>query len=107
MTKGYAVHHIESPEGSNLLALHNLTPADIQEAVVRYDRKEKSHIRTVLGLGSDGLIGSERENWNPGLPDAFAETFIIVPWVQIFALLGRVPEDAIGALFGDTPKTKQ
>lgn len=107
MTKGYAVHHIESPEGKNILALNLVTVETLALMISKYQVKEKTRLGTVLGVNSDGLIASVRDGWHPNLPDAFAETFTVIPWAQIFALLERVPEDAIAALFDSDSGTKQ
>ena len=38
------------------------------------------------------MFGSRREGWQPDLPDACAEPFIPVLWLQVLELLGRVPK---------------
>jgi hypothetical protein len=96
--QGYAVHSLESLEGKNLIALHQLTADDMYNATKFYVRREGSKVGTVIGVGADGLIASERENWSPDMPDAYQEVFIVVPWVQLLALLGRVPDEAVAAL---------
>ena len=107
MKQGYAVHHTESPEGKNLLALNLVTAEDLSLMISRYQEEEKTRIGTVLGINSDGLIASARDNWHPNLPDAFAKTFTIIPWVQILELLGRLPDGAVADLFSNKSQTKQ
>ncbi len=51
-----------------------------------------SPIRTIVGINDDGVFGSRREGWRPDLPDACAEPFIPVLWLQVLELLGRVPK---------------
>jgi hypothetical protein len=38
------------------------------------------------------VFGSRQEGWHPDLPDACAEPFIPVLWLQVLELLGRVPQ---------------
>jgi len=38
------------------------------------------------------VFGSRREGWRPDLPDACAEPFIPLLWLQVLELLGRVPK---------------
>jgi hypothetical protein len=99
--KGYKIYCPESPEGKNLLALHNLTEHDIYKATKWYARKEGVRVGTILGIGADGWVASSREDRHPELADAFDEVFIIVPWIQIYELLGRVPDRAVADLLGD------
>ena len=47
-------------------------------------------IRTIVGINDDGVFGSRQESWQPDLPDAYAQPFIPVLWLQILELLGRV-----------------
>jgi hypothetical protein len=38
-----------------------------------------------------GCSVAAKEGWRPDLPDACAEPFIPVLWLQVLELLGRVP----------------
>ena len=38
------------------------------------------------------MFGSRQVDWSPDLPDACAEPFIPVLWLQVVELLGRVPK---------------
>ena len=104
---GYQVHHLDSQDGRRLLQRNVLTLDEVKRAVALWHKDSKSTIRTVIGVGEDGLIGSERDNWHPELPDAFSHGLVMIPWVQILELLKRVPEGATGAFLGDTLSTKQ
>jgi hypothetical protein len=53
---------------------------------------EGIQIRSRVGMNYDGLFGSRREGWRPDLPDACAEPFVRLLWLQLLELLGRVPK---------------
>ena len=48
-----------------------------------------------------GGFGSRREGWRPDLPDAHAEPFIPVLWLQVLELLGRVPRGSTARFIHD------
>lgn len=104
---GYHVHHLESLRGQILIHRSQLTVDDIKKAVTLWHQDSKSSIRTVIGVGEDGLIGSERNDWHPDLPDAFSSGLVMIPWVQILELLKRVPEGATGIFLSNPSSTKQ
>lgn len=105
--KNYEVFHMNSLQGAGFLARHRLTHGDVQKAVALWHEDSKSTIRTVLGINEDGLFGSERDDWHPNLPDAFAETLIHIPWIQILELLQRVPKGTTGEFLEGSSGSKQ
>lgn len=104
---GYHVHHLESLRGQLLMRRNELTLDDIKKAVALWHQDSESTIRTVIGVGEDGLIGSERDGWHPNLPDAFSSGLVMIPWVQILELLKRVPDGATGIFLSNPSSTKQ
>lgn len=104
---GYHVHHLESLRGQLLMRRNELSLDDIKKAVALWHEESKSTIRTVIGVGEDGLIGSERDGWHPDLPDAFSSGLVMIPWVQILELLKRVPDGATGIFLSNPSSTKQ
>lgn len=104
---GYHVHHLESLRGQLLMRRNELTLDDIKKAVALWHQDSESTIRTVIGVGEDGLIGSERDGWHPDLPDAFSSGLVMIPWVQILELLKRVPDGATGIFLSHPSSTKQ
>jgi len=103
---GYAVHHLKSDDGQALLQRYKLTIAEIDKALKLYNSDGNLRIRTVIGISNDGLIGSEKAGWQPNLPDAFTTGLVMVPWIQMLELLGRVPQNSTEA-FLDSANTKQ
>jgi hypothetical protein len=103
---GYAVYFPASPKGRNLLALHDLTPEELTQAIDLFEQQERVTIGTRIGIGAEGFIASKRQYWTPHMPGAFKETFIWVPWVQIFELLGRLPNGAVAVLFDNETGSK-
>jgi hypothetical protein len=89
---GYRLHAPHSPEAEALLSERGLTRADLDRALAELERTEGIQIRTIAGINDDGVFGSRREGWHPDLPDACAEPFIPVLWLQVLELLGRVPQ---------------
>jgi hypothetical protein len=89
---GYRLHPPDSPEAEALLSERGLTRADLDRALAELERTQGIAIRTIVGLNDDGVFGSRREGWRPELPDACAEPFVPVLWLQVLELLGRVPK---------------
>jgi hypothetical protein len=104
---GYAVHNLESQDGKRLMKCHQLIFDDIKKAVDIWNQESKLPIRTVIGVGNDGLIGSERSGWHPDLPDAFSHGLVMIPWIQILELLKRAPDGATGIFLSNPSSTKQ
>ena len=96
---GYTVHHIESPAGQAQLKKRGLTIRDLAKAIARFQKAEKVHVGTLIGVNGDGFFGSTDEGWTPDRPGAFDEPLLNIPWVQILELLGRVPENTTGEFF--------
>ena len=88
---GYRLYAADSPEAGTLLIEQGLSPADLDRALARLERTEGIQIRTIVGINDDGVFGSRQAGWRPDLPDACAEPFIPVLWLQVLELLGRVP----------------
>jgi hypothetical protein len=97
--KGYHVHLINSPAGQALLITRGLTSMDLARAITEYQRREGVRVGTSIGVSKDGFFGSTREGWRPDHPNAFAEPLIIVPWVHILELIGRMPDGTTGEFF--------
>ena len=90
--RGYRLHAPDSPEAEALLTEQSLTRSDLDRALAELERTEGIEVRTIAGVNEDGVFGSRREGWKPDLPDACAEPFIPVLWLQVLELLGRVPK---------------
>ena len=90
--RGYQLHPPDSPEAEALLIERRITRADLDHAIAELKRTEGIAIRTIVGINDDGVFGSHREGWHPDLPDACAEPFIPLLWLQVLELLGRVPK---------------
>ena len=90
--RGYRLHPPDSPDAEALLTERGLSRADLDRAIAELARTEDIAIRTIAGINDDGVFGSRLERWRPDLPDACAEPFIPVLWLQVLELLGRVPK---------------
>jgi hypothetical protein len=99
--RGYQLHAPDSPEAEALLSERGLTPADLDHAIAELERTGGIAIRTIVGINDDGVFGSRREGWKPELPDACAEPFIPVLWLQVLELLGRVPKGSTAKFLED------
>jgi hypothetical protein len=105
--RGYQLHAPDSSEAEALLIERGLTRPDLNHALAELARTEGIQVRTIVGINDDGVFGSRREGWQPDLPDAHAEPFIPILWLQVLELLGRVPRGSTarfmenGALPGD------
>ena len=98
---GYRLYPPDSPEAGALLAEQGLTRLDLDRALAELERTEGIAIRTIAGINEDGVFGSRREGWRPDLPDACAEPFIPLLWLQVLELLGRVPEGSTARFLED------
>ena len=94
--RGYRLHAPDSREAEALLIERGLTRADLDHAIAELERTEGIAIRTIAGINDDGVFGSRREGWRPDLPDACAEPFIPVLWLQVLELLGRAAQGQHG-----------
>jgi hypothetical protein len=90
--RGYRLHAPDSPEAEALLSERGLTRADLHRALGQLERSEGIAIRSIVGINDDGVFGSRREGWRADLPDACAEPFVPLLWLQVLELLGRVPK---------------
>ena len=98
---GYRLYAAESPEARALLAEQGLGSADLDRALARLERSEGTAVRTIVGINEDGVFGTGREGWRPGLPDASNEPFIPLLWVRVHELLGRVPAGSTARFLED------
>jgi hypothetical protein len=80
------------PEAEALLSERGLSRPDLDQALAELAQTEGIAIWTIVGINDDGLFGSRREGWHADLPDACAEPFIPLLWLQVLELLGRVPK---------------
>ena len=99
--RGYQLHAPDSPEAETLLSERALTRADLDHALAELERSEGIAIRTIVGINDDGVFGSRRGGWRPDLPDACAEPFIPLLWLQLLELLGRVPRGSTARFLED------
>ena len=88
--RGYQLHAPDSAEAEALLRERGLTRADLDHAIAELERTEGVTIRTIVGINDDGVFGSRREGWRPDLRDACREPFVLLLWLQVLELLGRV-----------------
>jgi hypothetical protein len=98
---GYQLHAPDSPEAEALLSERGLTWADLNRAFAELERTEGIPIRTIAGINDDAVFGTRRGDWRPDLPDACAEPFIPVLWLQVLELLGRVPRGSTARFLED------
>jgi hypothetical protein len=99
--RGYQLHAPDSPEAEALLSERGLTRADLDHAIAELERGEGIQIRTIVGLNDDGVFGSRREGSHVDLPEACAEPFIPLLWLQVLELLGRVPRGSTANFLRD------
>jgi hypothetical protein len=99
--RGYRLHAPDSPEAEALLTERGLTRADLNHALAELERSEGIAIGTIVGINDDGVFGSRRDGWHVDLPDACAEAFIPMLWLQVLELLGRVPKGSTAKFRAD------
>jgi hypothetical protein len=99
--RGYQLHPPDSPEAEALLSERGLTRADLDRALAELQRTEGIQVRTIVGINDDGVFGSRRKGWKPDLPDACAEPFIPVLWLQVLELFGHVPKGSTAKFLED------
>jgi hypothetical protein len=89
--QGYQLHAPECPAAVALLSEGGISRPDLDRAIVKLERIEGIAIRTIVGINDDGVFGSRQNGWQPVLPDAYAQPFIPLLWLEVLELLGRVP----------------
>jgi hypothetical protein len=99
--RGYQLHAPVSSEVEALLRERGLRRADLNRAIAELERTEGIAIRTIVGINDDGIFGTRRAGWRPDLPDACAEPFIPMLWLQLLELLGRVPRGSTAKFLHD------
>ena len=99
--RGYQLHAEGSPEAQALLIERGLTRPDLDQAIAELERTEGIQVRTIVGINEDGVFGGRREGWHRNLPEAHAEPFIPVLWLQVLELLGRVPRGSTARFIHD------
>jgi hypothetical protein len=99
--RGYQLHAQGSPEAEALLSERGLTRADLDRAIAELQRTQGIAIQTIAGINEDGVFGSRQAGWRPDLPEAYAEPFIAVLWLQVLELLGRVPKGSTAKFLAD------
>ena len=99
--RGYRLHPPDSAEAEALLSERGLTRADLDHALAELERTEGIAIRSIAGINEDGVFGTRREDWRPDLPDACAEPFIPLLWLQVLELLGQVPRGSTAKFLED------
>jgi hypothetical protein len=92
MRRGYQLHAPHRPEVDALLIERGLTRTDLDRALAELARTKDIRIRSIVGINHDAVFGTRRAGWRPDLPDACAQPFIPLLWLQVLELLGRVPE---------------
>jgi hypothetical protein len=97
----YQLHAPDSPEAEALLIERGLTRPDLNHALAELERTEGIEVRTIVGINDDGVFGSRRQGWRLDLPNAHAEPFIPVLWLQVLELLGRVPNGSTARFRAD------
>jgi hypothetical protein len=98
---GYRLYPPDGPEARALLAEQGLGPADLDRALARLESIEGTAVRSIVGINEDGVFGTSREGWRQDLPDAYREPFILLLWVKIHELLGRVPQGSTARFLKD------
>jgi hypothetical protein len=99
--RGYQLHAPDSTEAEALLIERGLTRTDLDRALAELECIEGTAIRTIIGINDDGVFGSRRVGWRPDLPEAHAEPFVPVMWLQVLELLGRVPKGSTARFLED------
>ena len=99
--RGYRLHPPDSPDAEALLTERGLTRADLDHAIAELARTEAIQIRTIVGINDDGVFGTRLAGWRPDLPDACAEPFIPLLWLQVQELLGREPRGSTAKFLED------
>ena len=75
---------------------------DLERAITAFERPGQTPVGILIGISEGGVFGSDREDWSPDRPDASVGPLIVIPWVQILELLGRVTEGTTAKLLAGT-----
>lgn len=78
--KGIQIHGVFSFPAADILDAQKLCFRELESAMDKWEETNSRSFTEMLGINEQGVFGDTEEG------------LVIVPWVQVQELLGRVPE---------------
>lgn len=96
--EGFTVQPVGSDEGRLILIRKQMTSSQLADAINKYQADEKVEVALVIGIHEEhGVFYTPDPSWDADAPDALDKPIGFIPWVQVFELLGRLPEGSTDA----------
>lgn len=91
--EGFTVQPVDSDEGRLILSRKQMTSSQLAYAINKYQAEEKVEVALVIGVHEEhGVFYTSDPDWDADAHDALDKPIGFLPWVQVFELLGRLPE---------------
>lgn len=91
--EGFTIQPVGSDEGRLILSRKQMTTSQLADAIDKYQAEEKVVVGLVIGIHEQhGVFYTPDPDWDADAPDALDGPIGFIPWVQIFELLGRLPQ---------------
>jgi hypothetical protein len=91
--KGLTIQPLDSDEGRSILDRKRITASQLAHALARYQTKERVTVGVVIGVHEQhGVFYTPDSDWHADALDALDAPIGFIPWVQVYELLGQLPE---------------
>jgi hypothetical protein len=100
--KGLIIQPVDGVEGRRILSRKRITREQLAHAIARYQAEERVTVGILIGVHEQhGLFYTPDPNWDADAPDALDAPIGFIPWVQVYELLGQLPEGSTSAFLGN------
>ena len=100
--EGLTIQPLDSGKGRRILARKRITRGQLAHAIARYQAEERVTVGVLIGVHEQhGVFDTPDPDWNADAPDALDAPIGFIPWVQVYELLGQLPEGSTEAFLGN------
>lgn len=100
--KGLIIQPVDSDEGRRILGRKRITREQLAHAIARYQTEERVTVQILIGVHEQhGVFYTPDPDWHADAPDALNAPIGFIPWVQVYELLGQLPEGSTEAFLGN------
>jgi hypothetical protein len=101
-SEGLTIQPVDSGKGRRILGRKRITREQLAHAIARYQAEERVTISILIGIHEQhGVFYTPDPDWNADAPDALDAPIGFIPWVQVYELLGQLPEGSTEAFLGN------
>lgn len=100
--EGLIIQPVDSGEGRRILGRKRITREQLAHAIARYQAEEQITVGVLIGIHEQhGVFYTTDPDWQAQAPDALDAPIGFIPWVQVYELLGQLPEGSASAFLGN------